>query len=354
MFSQLTLLGTGVATSAALVLGLPLAANASASSNGGIVQHNLVSDQPGKAELTDPLSGNAWGISRGPDSSIWVSNPNSSTATIYRGAVNGTPLTQVKPSVSIPGGPPSGQIFNDTKGFVIPGTGMPARFAFAGLAGSITAWNQGSAAVQVAHTDTAAYTGLALLHGRSGPQLAAADFHNGRVDVFDSTFHKISSGHRFSDRTIPAGYAPFNIQEVGDRVFVMYAKQDANKAIEVRGPGNGFIDQYRTDGSLVGRFVSRGLLNAPWGVTAAPAKFGPYSGKLLIGNLGDGRINVYDPHNGHFVATLADKQHRPIVLENLWGLVPGNDTAGGPNAVWFASGPGANSEHGLVGTLTAE
>ena len=354
MFNRLTLLGTGVATSAALVLGVPLAADASPRSHGGIVRHDLISDQPGKAELTDPLLGNAWGISRGPDSSVWVSNPNTSTATIYRGGVPGTPLTEVKPSVSIPGGPPSGQIFNDTDGFVIPGTGKPARFAFAGLAGSITAWNQGSAAVQVAHTDTASYSGLALLHGRSGPQLAAADFHNARVDVFDSTFHKITSGHRFEDRTIPAGYAPFNIQEVGDRVFVTYAKQDANKVMEVRGPGAGFVDQYRTDGSLVGRFVSRGLLNAPWAVTAAPAKFGPYSGKLLIGNLGDGRINVFNPHNGHFVATLADDHHRPIVIENLWGLVSGNNTAGGANAVWFASGPGAQLEHGLVGTLTAE
>jgi len=354
MFNRLTLVGTGVATSAVLVLGAPVAANAAPRSYGGFEQHNLVSDQPGKAELTDPLSGNAWGISRGPETAVWVSNPNTSTSTIYRGGVNGTPLTEVKPSISIPGGPPSGQIFNDTKGFVIPGTGMPARFAFAGLAGSITAWNQGSAAVQVAHTDTAEYTGLALLHGRSGPQLAAADFHNGRIDLFDSDFHRISAGHRFQDRTIPAGYAPFNVQEIGDRVFVTYAKQDANKAIEVRGPGNGFVDQYRVDGSLVGRFVSRGPLYAPWGLTRAPHKFGQYSDKLLVGNLGDGKINVYDPHSGRYDGVLTDSKHQPIVIESLWGLVQGSNTAGGPNAVWFASGPGTNSEHGLVGTLTAE
>nr|WP_296070971.1 TIGR03118 family protein [uncultured Actinoplanes sp.] len=354
MLNRLTLLGTGVATSAALVLGAPLAANASADWHGGIVQHNLISDQPGKAELTDPLLGNAWGISRGPETSIWVSNPNTSTVTIYRGGVPGTPLTEVKPSISVPGGPPSGQVFNDTKGFEIPGTGQPARFVFAGLAGGITAWNQGTASVQVAHTDTAAYSGLALLHGRSGPQLAAADFHNGRIDLFDSKFHKISTGHRFQDRTIPDGFAPFNIQEVGDRVFVMYAKQDANKAMEVRAPGLGFVDQYRTDGSLVGRLASRGVLNAPFGVTLAPKHFGKYSGKLLVGNLGDGRINVYDVHSGRYDGFLTDTKHQPIALEGLWGLVQGNDTAGGANAVWFASGPGANGEHGLVGTLTAE
>jgi uncharacterized protein (TIGR03118 family) len=349
MINRLTLLGAGV-VSAALVVGTPLAASAHGSSD-GIVQHNVLSNKAGEADLVDPTAGNMWGISKGPDSSVWVSNPNASTSVILRGGVHGQPFSQVQPSISIPGGPPSGQVFNDTKGFVIPGSKDPARFIFAGLAGSITAWNSGTAAVQVAHTDTASYTGIDLIDTRWGPELAATDFHNNRVDLFDTKFHKVSS-IRFQDRSLPKDYAPFNIEEIGDKVFVTYALQDAAKMIDVPGAGHGFVDEYKTDGTLLHRFTSRGVLNSPWGMTIAPHSWGKYAGKLLVGNLGDGHINVFDPHNGRLIAQLADTKGNPITIPGLWGLVVGNDTAGGSDVVWFAGGfTPADPTHGLVGTL---
>jgi len=315
---------------------------------------DLVSDQPGHAQLTDPNLVNAWGMSRGPNTPVWVSDNGKDVATLYQGAVGKTPVSAVPLVVSIPGGAPTGQVFNDTSSFVVPGSGQPAHFVFAGEHGDLSAWNSGTSAVRVAHSHhPAVYKGLALVHGRFGPRLLAADFHNNRVDVFNGAFHRVHSHKLFSDRSLPRGYAPFNIAVIGQDVLVTYAQQDAARMDDVAGPGHGFIDEYTQDGRLVRRFASGGDLNSPWGMTLAPPGFGKIAGELLVGNFGDGHIHIFDPRSGHELGSLLGRHHKPIVIDGLWGLLTGDAVAGGPDAVWFSAGP-QDEAHGLLGTLTSD
>ena len=154
----------------------------------------------------------------------------------------------------------------------------------------------------------------------------------------------------FTDMMLPAGYAPFNVQELGGKIYVAYAKQDAMKHDDAPGAHRGFVDVYSTHGTLLRRLINRGALNAPWGLALAPAGWGSLTGKLLVGNFGDGRIHVYSPNNGRMIATLRGK-HGTLKIDGLWGLRPGNGVAGSTNAVWFSAGPNAEA-HGLLGTLT--
>jgi uncharacterized protein (TIGR03118 family) len=170
--------------------------------------------------------------------------------------------------------------------------------------------------------------------------------------VFDSRFHRVHLGG-FRDRSLPPGYAPFGIQEINGFLYVSYALQDADKMDEVAGPGHGFIDVYTNFGVFLHRFASRGVLNSPWGLTIAPANFGAFSGDLLVGNFGDGRIHAFDPHTGRLLGTLRGTDHQPIVIDGLWGLLVGDPAAGGPDAVWFSAGPDEES-HGLLGILRAD
>src|SRR5436190_17995117 len=215
----------GCVTVAILVVAVPASAGATAR---GYIQENLVSDQPGVAQLTDPQLVNAWGMSRGPNTPVWVSDNGADVATLYNGAAGNpeSPVGKVL-TVSIPGGAPTGQVFNDTSAFLLPGTTTAARFIFIGEHGDLSAWAGGTAATLVGHTDGAVYKGLALAHGPSGPMLLAANFHDNRIDVFDSTFTPVPSAGMFSDPTLPRGYAPFNVAEIGGQIFVTYAQQDA-------------------------------------------------------------------------------------------------------------------------------
>jgi uncharacterized protein (TIGR03118 family) len=181
--------------------------------------------------------------------------------------------------------------------------------------------------------------------------LLAANFHDNRIDVFDSSFHPVAVNLLFRDRSLPRGYAPFNVAEFGNRVFVTYAKQDADGMDDVAGSGHGFIDVFTNYGVFLHRFASRGDLNSPWGMALAPASFGHFAGDLLVGNFGNGRIHVFDPWSGREVGTVRGTNHRPLVIDGLWGLIVGDAAAGGPNAVWFSAGPNDES-HGLLGTLT--
>lgn len=357
MTNRLSLLGAGV-VSAALVVGTPLAASAHGPSNshghdeGSVTLRNVISSTKGEAPLTDPTLQNMWGLAEGPESSVWAGNMGGKTSIILRGTgTHSNPFKQVTPSISVPDVVgPSGEVFNGTDGFKVGKD--PARFLIAGLGGTITAWNTGTAAVKVAGATGAEYTGLDIIDSRKGPEIAAADFHNNRVDLFDSKFKPINS-HGFVDRNLPTGYAPFNIKQIGDEVFVTYALQDANKAIDVPGAGHGFVDVYRTDGSLDRRFLSRGELSSPWGVTTVPRGWGDLTGKIMLGNLGDGHIHVYDPNSGRLITELKDKHGNPITVTGLWGLIPGNANAGGSQAIWFAGGASmANPNHGVVGLLT--
>lgn len=336
---------------AVLAIAVPLSVGANA---GGYTQENLVSDQPGVAQLTDPQLVNAWGMSRGPNSPVWVSDNGADVTTLYNGAVPGNPESPVAKvlTVSIPGGAPTGQVFNDTSAFLLPGTTTPARFIFIGEDGDLSAWAGGPAATLVGHTEGAVYKGLALAHTPSGPRLLAANFHDNRIDVFDGTFTRMPSAGLFTDSTLSAGYAPFNVAEIRGQIFVSYAKQDAAGEDDVAGPGHGFIDIYTTSGAFVERFATHGVLNSPWGMTIAPANFGQFSGNLLVGNFGDGRIHAFDPNTGEVLGILRGTSGAPLAIDGLWALMVGDAVAGGPNSVWFSAGPDEEA-HGLLGVLRA-
>jgi uncharacterized protein (TIGR03118 family) len=337
----------GGLTVAALVVAVPLPAGAAA---GGYTQTNLVSDQPGVAQKTDPNLVNPWGMSRSATSPIWVSDNGADVSTLYNGDVNGSPVNIVGLVVSIPGGAPTGQVRNDTTAFHMPGTTTPASFIFIGEDGDLTAWAGGTAATLISHTDDAIYKGLAIAHSPSGPMLLATNFGANKIDVFDSTFTPVTTARLFSDPTLPAGYAPFNVAEIGGQTFVTYALKGGED--DIAGPAHGFVDVYTTSGAFVKRFASHGVLNSPWGITLAPANFGQFSNDLLIGNFGDGRIHAFDPNTGEVLGTLRGTSGKPLAIDGLWGLITGDPGAGGVDSVWFSAGPDEET-HGLLGTLRA-
>jgi uncharacterized protein (TIGR03118 family) len=316
---------------------------------------DLVSDVPGRAPLTDPDLVNGWGLTFGPTTPLWVNDNGTGVATLYAGGVNGGPVSKVL-TVPIPGGAPTGQQFNDTTDFVVTGSGGtgPSRFIFVGEDGDVSAWHPtltpGPAVLQ-AHVDGAVYKGMTLWHTPLGNFLLAADFHGGRIDVFDHAFRRLSLPDGFfTDRHLPPGYAPFNVAVFGDAVYVTYAKQDSGGIDEVHGRGLGFVDVYTDFGQHVRRLVSRGPLNAPWGLAVAPDSFGRFAGHLLVGNFGDGRITVVDRRSGDVEGQLTGTDGRPLTIDGLWGLLPGTQTTGGTDAVWFSAGPD-DETHGLVGQI---
>jgi uncharacterized protein (TIGR03118 family) len=341
------LLVLALAVSSALVAASPLAA---AEENSYTVTP-LVSDQPGVAARTDPNLVNAWGLTASATSPWWVSDNGTDLSTLYRG--DGTPQALV---VKVAGGP-TGTVFNPTAGFVLP-TGGKALFLFDSEDGIVRAWNgaQGTTAIVVKdRSDVGAiYKGLAIADTAAGPRLYAADFHNARVDVFNGSFGLVPGG--FEDSALPAGYAPFNVQTIGDRVFVAYAKQDEAAEDEVAGQGAGFVDAYDLAGNLLGRVAQHGQLNAPWGLALAPEGFGRFGGDLLVGNFGDGQINAYEElPNGHFEhrGELRGSDNKPLTIDGLWALRFGNGANAGPTGtLFFTAGPDEES-HGLFGSINA-
>ena len=317
----------------------------------------LVADQPGHAETTDADLVNAWGLAASPTGPLWVANADSSTSTIYQGATApGDPVMKVPLTVSIPGGgAPTGIVFNPTNGFQLntDGKSGPALFIFAGEEGELSAWNQTgdiTSAVLVAETPDAGYKGLTMVQVGERHFLLATNFHDRRIEVFNDRFQRVARPDAFPSRGIPDGYAPFGIATLDGRVYVTYAKQDADGEDDVPGPGFGFVNVFSQGGRFLDQLVRRGALNAPWGLATAPEGFGPFAGKLLVGNFGDGRIHVVDQRTGSVIATLRDPDHEPIEIDGLWGLLPGNGTAGAPSDVWFSAGPD-DEAHGLVGIL---
>jgi len=342
-----------VAASAVAVLGSAAVPAHAAPKDSRFVQVNAVSDQPGVAAILDPLLVNPWGLALSPTSPLWVANNVSGTSTLYRGGGGGTPFTKAALEVTVVNGAPTGQVFNGTTGFQVstPLGPRPAVFIFDSQTGDITGWNpaNGTTAVVAAHSDDAIYTGLALLQTSAGSFLLAADFHHARIDVFDSNWNPVDVGSAFADPSLPAGYAPFNVQVLGGAVYVAYALQSEDGEEEVAGHNLGFVDKYTEFGQVVTRVASRGNLNAPWGLALAPASFGKYAGTLLVGNFGDGRIGAYTD-GGDYLGFLRDANNEVIAIDGLWALLPGTAASGGTDAVWFSAGPDQET-HGLLGVL---
>lgn len=328
------------------------------------VQTNLTSDIPGLANNTDPNLVNPWGMTFSSTSPFWIADNHTGLSTVYNAAGQPFPtnsplvVTIPPPSGGTPPASPTGTVFNGSSGFELA-SGKPAAFIFATEDGTISGWNgsvSGSNAIlKVDNSANAVYKGLAIGSNSSGNFLFAANFKAGTIDVFNSQFQQVSLPGGFKDASIPSGYAPFDVQTVGSNVYVTYAKQDADKHDDVAGPGNGFVDVFDTNGNMLRRLISNGPLNSPWGLTVAPAGFGPFGGDLLVGNFGDGTINAFDPITGQFLGQMQDTAGNPISIEGLWSLQFGNGgLAGNPNTLFFTagiSGGGTVEDHGLFGDL---
>jgi uncharacterized protein (TIGR03118 family) len=318
-------------------------------------QTNLISDIPGVARITDPDLVNPWGQAASATSPLWVADNGADVSTLYQGGVSGS-IPQIVPlTVNIPGGAPTGVVFNATSDFVVKtATGSaPANFIFDSEAGVLSAWSR---AVSGTNADLEfsnkhfVYKGLALASNDGESLLYAANFSKARVDVFDGHFRRVRLPHAFKDAQIPDGFAPFDVQLLDGDLYVSYAKQDAARHDDVAGPGNGFVDVYDTSGKLLTRLISHGDLNSPWGLVIAPTGFGAFGGDLLVGNFGDGAIHAYDPTTGAEKGQLTNTDGNPILINGLWALRFGNGTFATPNTLVFTAGIGDES-HGLLGEI---
>jgi uncharacterized protein (TIGR03118 family) len=313
---------------------------------------SLVADAGSGAAHTDAKLINPWGIAFNPTGFVWVANNGSSSSTLYDG--NGVPQSLV---VATPAAP-TGIVFNGGSDFKITQNGVTAAspFIFAGENGSISAWsptvNRNNALTTVDGAGTqAVYKGLAIASYNGANYLYAADFHNRRIDVFDAAFNRATLPGGFQDAALPAGYAPFGIQAIGDRIYVSYAQRAAAGDDDVKGAGLGAINVFDTAGNLVKQLVRGGALNAPWGMALAPSNFGTYSGKLLVANFGDGKINAYDTSTGAMTGTISKAGGDAVVIDGLWGIAFGPGVNSQPtNTLFFTAGPGGEA-HGLYGRI---
>ena len=331
---------------------------------------------------TDPVLQNAWGVAFTPGASpFWIADNATGCATLYDGQGAIASTLQVK--LPVPGGSvpatacqpvdpnnppdptpaaPTGLVWNPTSTFLVPQTTNPAAFIFDTEDGTIAAWSGGltppdQAVLAVDNSPDAVYKGLVFGTNVHGVFLFATNFRAGTIDVFApngstgfraATPNEIDGG--FTDPHIPAGFAPFGIQNIHGDLFVTYAKQNETKHDDVAGPGNGFVDVFNTDGQLLRRFASQGPLNSPWGVARASFAFGRFSGALLIGNFGDGHINAFDTE-GNFLGPLQDLNDEPVVIDGLWTLTLGGGRNSSSDTLYFTAGPNSETD-GLFGTIT--
>jgi uncharacterized protein (TIGR03118 family) len=327
----------------------------------------LASDGALRANFTDEHLKNAWGLAFNPTGFAWVADEDANVSTLYDG--NGQPSPPVPQPlvVEIPGpdatkGNPTGIVFSGGPDFVVSKGGVsgPARFIFATEQGNLAGWAPNVDATHAvfvpkdpADTDEAVYTGLALSGNGTTHLLYAANFLQGRIDVFDGTFKHVSVPGRFRDSHLPARFSPFGIQAINGDLYVAYAKQDESGEEEVQGQGLGLVDVFDPDGRLLRRVATRGVLNAPWGLALAPASFGKFGGALLVGNLGDGTINAFGPLTGKFLGSLRDRNNRRLHIDGLWGLQFGNGVfALKTNQLFYTAGPN-DEENGAFGVITA-
>jgi uncharacterized protein (TIGR03118 family) len=313
---------------------------------------NLQSDIAGVAAHVDPNLVNPWGVAVSPSGIIWVSDNGTGVSTLYH--QDGTALSLV---VTIPtsarnkdGGNPTGMVFNGTSFFQVTknGNSAPAFFIFVSEDGSISGWNptldQTHAIIAVDNgtnngTNRAVYKGATLGVANGHNFLYVTNFHSGHVETYNENFQQVNP-NAFADPNIPAGFAPFGIQNLSGHIYVTYALQNKERHDDVAGPGNGFVDVFDTSGNLIRRLISHGELNSPWGLAIV-------EDKLWVGNFGDGRINNYDPTTGTFIETLMKSDGTPLEFNGLWSLLPLG------NGVYFTAGI-ADEAHGLFGIITED
>jgi uncharacterized protein (TIGR03118 family) len=332
-----------------------------------VEQENYVSDQDEVEALAhDKELVNAWGLAFNPDGPAWVSSNGRGLANVYNS--EGTRLLRVKvPTPKVrrhwshkkqmkmkEPSAPTGQVFNGSDDFKMD------RFIIVTEDGTVAGWQRDfgmKAKLRFTADDGAIYKGNALAHAHDGLRLYVADFHNNKVDVFDDDYKLLKLRHAFEDDRIPCDFAPFNIFEYKNLLFVTYAKQDDDKEDDVPGLGNGFVDVFDAEGRLLDRLIKHGQLDSPWGVAVAPSNFGKASNKLLVGNFGNGRINAYDltmdgfKLSAKFAGALGDSPRHALVIDGLWAVVFGLGAGGfEEDDIYFTAGPGGET-HGLFGEL---
>ena len=304
----------------------------------------LDSNLTGKAKHVDPLLKNAWGLAYAPGGAFWISDEASGRSTLYDGMGNLQSLQVVVPPSSGTGaGSPTGIVYNGSTEFKIDT--WTSVFLFATLDGTISGWSgfDPSTTLIAVRQTGAVYTGLAITSHTSGNSLYAADNANNKVDVYDGNFNLVKS---FTDSTIPAGFAPFGIQDIAGQVYVTYASQT--------GGTGGYIDIFGEDGTFVKRFTQGGRLNQPWGMAVAPATFGTLKGTLLVSNNTTmGNINGFNRTTGKLVGTVKNSMGKAIAISGLWGIEFGGGSSlnGNKNQLFFTAGP--SDTNGYFGMIVA-
>lgn len=338
------------------LLGASIAAALAAVSTASVAQvtrTDLVTDDPAAhpAKITDPGLVNAWGISASPTGPFWVSSNGAGTATLYSVNPASQATAKLGLTVAIPGdGSVTGQVFNGN-----PAAFNGDNFLFVSEDGTVSGWR--SALGTTAETLMAAstgnvYKGAALGSVGGNSYLYAANFRGGTIDVNKGSAAAPGLSGSFADALLPAGYAPFNIQNLNGTLYVTYAQQDATRHDEIAGAGSGIVDKFDLQGHLLGRVATGGTLNAPWGLAIAPSSFGALAGALLVGDFGDGRINAFDVATNGFLGQVAGTDGAALTIDGLWGLAAGNGANGGSSSLlYFSAGPDDES-HGLFGVLT--
>jgi uncharacterized protein (TIGR03118 family) len=328
----------------------------------GYLQTNLVSDGSITAPVIDPNLSNAWGMAFFPGGPFWVTDNNTGVSTLYDGLGNIVPLVV---NIPIPAGShankssPTGVVVNTNPTlFLMPRTSDPALFIFDSNDGSVSAWSDlvnPNAAITVVNNSRAGavYKGLAIGNNPSGAFLYAANFHSGKIDVFDSTFAPSTVSGNFVDPAVSTGFGPYNVANVNGNLIVTWAKQNAAKNNPVGGAGLGFVSIFDTNGHLIASVPHGTELNEPWGVALAPFNFGKFSSTLLIGNVGDGKINAFSLTTKAFLGQLASPSNTPIAIRGLWALAFGTGQSSDPGTLYFVAGTNGYRD-GLFGTLTPQ
>ena len=378
------------------VLRLATATSLAIASASAFAQHytqvNLAANTSGIAPVTDPNLVNPWGLSRSSGSPWWISDNGSGLSTLYNGVGGIVPLVVTIPKAdptnkTFPTGTPTGTIANSSTTDFLLAPKAPAAFLFSTIDGTISGWNPAvgipaggaapskNAVIVVKTTDGSSYTGLtsAIVDGHR--YLYAANFTKGRVDVYDNAFHAVKLhphedgdhdgdrddyGKPFSDEFLPRNFVPFNVQAIGNDIVVTFVLHQEGQPFETDGPGLGFVDIFSASGKLLRRLEHTDWLNAPWGVALAPLDFGAYSHDLLIGQFaggggseGSGTISAYDLATGKFLGLVEDSTGKPLAINGLWAISPGNsasagsyDASGAPaSELYFTAGP----DHGAGG-----